>query len=69
MKIKLSKSDWELIGQKTGWMKTAEKCPKCEEILEEDSEWQGEDKKGKGSSIIHYRCPKCDFKKKEKLSE
>ena len=24
MKIKLSKSDWELIGQKTGWMKTAQ---------------------------------------------
>ena len=23
MKIKLSKSDWELIGNKTGWMKTA----------------------------------------------
>ena len=23
MKIKLSKSDWELIGQKTGWLKTA----------------------------------------------
>ena len=23
MKIKLSKSDWELIGQKTGWIKEA----------------------------------------------
>ena len=24
MKIKLSKSDWELIGQKTGWIKEAQ---------------------------------------------
>ena len=25
MKIKLSKSQWQLIGKKTGWMKTADK--------------------------------------------
>lgn len=69
MKIKLSKSKWEMAGRKAGWMKTAELCPKCEEILDEHSEWEGEDSKDKGSAIVHYTCPNCDFKKKERVFE
>ena len=63
--------EWSLkyASKKAGLMKKAEACPKCQEILEEEDEWDGEDPKGKGSSTIHYICPECGFTKKEKVSE
>jgi len=56
MKIKLSKSQWEGIGKKAGWMKKANEdysdmvrvvppiCPSCGESLNEDD----------------FVCPSCD---------
>ena len=38
MKIKLSKSQWQFIGKKAGWMKTASYCPKCKSKLYPDDE-------------------------------
>lgn len=43
MKITLSKSQWEFIGQKTGWIKKAKiedpnVCPGCENWVEDDDQ-------------------------------
>jgi hypothetical protein len=37
MKITLSKSQWEFIGEKTGWIKSAqpgERCPRCNQPMQ-----------------------------------
>lgn len=52
MKIKLSKSQWELVGKKAGWMKNSSKnsvCQKCGFQFNIE-----ETKKGNKAT-----CPKC----------
>lgn len=46
MKIKISRSQWEKIGNESGWMKTASgsSCPKC---------------KSSETTWTHGKCPKC----------
>jgi len=34
MKIKLSKSQWEMVGRKAGWMKTAQNTPQAEKYMQ-----------------------------------
>ena len=45
MKIKLSKSDWKLVGEQTGWMKTAQYNPHTREKVIEPANINAVDKK------------------------
>lgn len=60
MKIKLSKSQWEMIGKTAGWSATNEdfpnagkKCPKCNCSMLKHPD---KDKADKG----YKNCPKCN---------
>jgi len=47
MKIKLSKSQWEMIGRKTGWMNKKAKSDSCPKCKSNETTW------------THGKCPKC----------
>jgi rubredoxin len=57
MKIKISKNQWEDIGQKTGWLKTANKWYDTSEGPTDPGNETGKWEKGwlKGQ----WKCPKC----------
>jgi hypothetical protein len=83
MKIKLSKSQWNFIGRKAGWIKEAKNdantlkiifkdgchiCGDCGELVETDYEWLGE-KNGVGQVAHHDKCTGCGKWKVETRNE
>lgn len=61
MKIKLSKSQWNDIGKKAGWLKTAQneypkKCPKCN-----GNKFISEKIKNLGTQEYRDNTETCDF--------
>lgn len=54
MKIKLSKSQWQFVGKKAGWMKKADIVP-APVPLEEDVSGEGREKEALDKGL----CPKC----------
>jgi len=75
MKITLSKSQWQFIGKKAGWMKIATDpklkllklinkggynvCQDCGGLVHTNYEWLGENKDGVGKTRHINQCEGC----------
>lgn len=61
--LKISRKEWEDIGEKAGWMKLAEvkakMCPKCNVPMEIKSVTEYNVDTGYNDHNVMYECPKC----------
>jgi len=61
MKIKLSKSQWEKIGNETGWLKTAQNLPNIDQNTKLIGHFKNVTEAGKKCIEKHGRLPKVGY--------